>query len=91
MPKCANCAGNHQTIIFKCPDRQKAKADEWKEKAQKSQNKKGKQLEFDEEQKDRPTSKSTKMELDTNTNWAKSFEEPSSDLSSVRNEELKNF
>lgn len=77
LPKWANSGGNHQATAFKCPARQKAQADAWKEKAQKSQNKKRKQPEVDEEQEDRLISKSTKMELDTNTNWAKSPKKPS--------------
>ena len=90
MPKCANCGGHHQATAFKCPARQKAQTDAWKKKAQKSQNKKGKQPECDKEQEDRPTSKSIEMELDNDINWAKSPKEPSLDLSSVRDEELKN-
>ena len=91
VPKCANCGGKHQATAFKCSARQKTKADSWKEKAQKSQNKKKKQPNVDKKQKNRPISKSTEIELDTDTNWAEIPEEPSSDLGLVGDEELENF
>ena len=87
----ANGRGNHQATVFKCLAGQEAKAEVWEKKAQKSQNKKQKQLYVDEEEADRPTSKFTVIELDTDTHWFKSPKEPSSDLSLVGVEKLKNF
>lgn len=89
VPKCANCAGNHQATALKCPARQKAQAEAWKNQAKKPQDSKGKQPESEKAQ--NAKSKPTEMELDTDTNLAKSPEGTSSDLSSVEDNEAEDL
>lgn len=88
VPKCANCGGNHQVTAFKCPARQKAQADAWKGNVKKAHNREEKQLITKKANEDmQATPKLIEMELDTDTNWAKSPEAPTSDLSSVGDNE----
>lgn len=82
MPKCANCGGNHQATVSRCPARQKAQALIWKNKAKKAQDKENRGM-ADGGSKDRETSvenygdkevtpKLVDMELDISTDWAAS-------------------
>lgn len=97
VPKCANCRGNHQAIIFKYLARQKARADAQKNKEKKAQDKEKKESSAEKIRKtsveiyeDRESSpKPVEIELDINTNWAQS-PIPSSDLGFVEDSAPQN-
>lgn len=87
VPKCANCGGNHQATAFRCPARRKAQSEAWKGKAKKASDIEEQPTANMANEESQATPKPVEMELDIETNWAKSPEAPSSDLSSIGDNE----